>query len=266
MSSPWRETLHLLLAPRCVALRRFARGWRPALVRSAHAEVDCGAVDWAAAVDALAALLATARSRGAEAHVILSSHFVRYALVPDNALLVTQEDRLRYARHNFVRVHGPAAERWSVRVGGHAGAAVASAVEPELIAALRALLARNGLRVCALQPALMAAFNAARAQLPAAGVRLFVVEPGIAVSATWRQGWRRVRSHRLAEAPAQELPMLIDRERALDDDADDAPVCVLPLLAADEAFDADGMRTLPPLWPDAAVDQRAPATDARKAA
>lgn len=266
MSSPWRETLHLLLAPHRVALRRFARGWRPAIARSAHAEVGGDAVDWACAVDALAALLASAPARGADAHVIVSSHFVRYALVPDNALLVTQDDRLRYARHNFVRVHGPAAERWSVRVGGDSGAAIASAVESELVAALRALLSRNGLRACALQPALMAAFNAARAQLPAAGVRLFVVEPGIAVGATWRQGWRRVRSHRLAQAQAQELPMLIDRERALDDDADDAPVCVLPLLAADAAFMADEVRTLPPLWPDAAFDERAPESGTRKAA
>lgn len=266
MSSPWREALHLLLAPRCVALRRFARGWRPAIVRSARAEVGGGDGHWGGAVDALAALLAAAPARGADAHVIVSSHFVRYALVPDNVLLVTQDDRLRYARHNFVRVHGPAAERWSVRVGGAAGASIASAVEPELVDALRALLARNGLRACALQPALMAAFNAVRAQLPAAGVRLFVVEPGIAVSATWRQGWRRVRSHRLAEAPAQELPMLIDRERALDDDADDTPVCVLPLLAADAAFDADDVRALPPLWPDAAADGRATEPDARKAA
>ncbi|MDL1862565.1 hypothetical protein FBR04_16285 [Betaproteobacteria bacterium PRO7] len=266
MSSPWRETLHLLLAPHRVALRRSARGWRPAIVQSAHAEIDSGDVHWAAAVDALAALLASAPARGADAHVIVSNHFVRYALVPDNVLLVTQDDRLRYARHNFVRVHGPAAERWSVRVGGAAGAAIASAVEPELVDALRALLARNGLRACALQPALMAAFNAVRSQLPAAGVRLFVVEPGIAVSATWRQGWRRVRSHRLAQAPAQELPMLIDRERALDDDADDAPVCVLPLLPVDAAFDADEVRTLPPLWPDAASDGRATESDARKAA
>lgn len=266
MSSPWRETLHLLLAPHRVALRRFARGWRPSIVRSAHAEVDGGDVHWAAAVDALAALLAAAPARGADAHLIVSNHFVRYALVPDSALLVTQDDRLRYARHNFVRVHGAAADRWSVRIGGAGGASIASAVEPELITALRALLARNGLRAGALQPALMAAFNAARAQLPGAGVRLFVVEPGIAVSATWRQAWRRVRSHRLAELPAQELPMLIDRERALDDDADDAAVCVLPVLRSEAAFDAAQVRTLPPLWPDTGSDGRATEPDARKAA
>ena len=265
MSSPWRETLHLLLAPRCVALRRFARGWRPAPTRSAHAEAGDGDCHWAAAVDALAALLASAPARGAVAQVTVSSHFVRYALVPDNALLVTQDDRLRYARHNFVRVHGPDAGRWSVRVGSDTGAAIASAVDHELVDALRALLARNGLRACALQPALMAGFNAARAHLPAAGVRLFVVEPGIAVSATWRQGWRHVRSQRLAQQPAQDLPKLIDRERALDDDADDTPVYVQPLVPT-EMLEPGAARVLPPLWPDAAVGEPATEPDARKAA
>lgn len=266
MSSPWRESLHLLLAPHCVALRRVARGWRPTPAPTVRADVEGGDGHWAPALDALGALLASAPARGADAHVTVSSHFVRYALVPDDALLVTQDDRLRFARQNFVRVHGPDAERWNVRVGGDAGAAIASAVDAALVEALRALLARAGLRACALQPALMAGFNSARAQLPAAGVRLFVVEPGIAVSATWRQGWQRVRSQRLARPLAQELTEAIDRERALDDNADDALICVLPLVPAEATLDADGVRVLPPLWPDAAAGEPATEPDARQAA
>jgi len=261
VSPRWRDELRLLLTPQRAALQRFARGLRPAPVQRAQLDAADGApLDWAPALEALDALLGAAPARGADATVIVSSHFVRYGLVPASELLVTQEDEARFARHNFIRVHGAAAEHWSVRVspgnGAAQGGAVASGMEQALVDALRALLARHGLRLRALQPALMAAFNHARLALPADGCRLVVHEPGIAVSALLAPGWRRVRSQRVAQPAPEALARLLEREQALDDQAPtDVPICVLPLLPLAQplrAAQGAAPKLLEAFWPESA--------------
>ncbi len=233
MLPPWRDDLCVLVTPSCVGVH-----WHPGLLRRPTpgpqaVEVAGGAtLDWAPALDALDALLSRSPARGARATVVLSSHFVRYALVPESPLLVTHDDDLRFARNNFVRVFGDAAQSWSVRVSrAGSGAAIASAIPPDLIDALRVCLAAHGLVAHVLQPALTAAFNKRRAWLPAPGCLLVVVEPGIAVSAIVRDGWRQLRSRRMTLPPRDGLQQLIARERALEDEAEATlPACVLPLL------------------------------------
>lgn len=258
MSPLWRDEVQLLLTPRRVALRRRARGLRPVLVQAAQSDLAHGQdLHWSAPLDALAALLRSAAARGADATVVLSSHFVRHSLVPESELLVTHDDALRFARHNFMRIHGAAAERWSVRVsegdGAEGGSGLASGVEQELVDALRALLVAHGLRPRALQPLLMAAFNQARPLLPKGGCRLVVLEPDIAVSALLQPGWRRVHSQRLAGPAADELQRLIERERLQDDEPPAGHVtCVLPLQPLPQPVpEAADLRVLAPLWPDA---------------
>ncbi|HEX9184394.1 MAG TPA: hypothetical protein VF876_14160 [Burkholderiales bacterium] len=268
MSPRWRDEIHLLLTPGRVALRRYARGLRPALAQDQWREVPGAPLRWEPALEALEALLAAAPARGADATVVLSSHFVRYCLVPQSELLATREDEARFARHNFIRIHGAAAEGWSVRVsaadGVAGGSGVASAIEQELVDALRELARRHGLRARALQPALMAAFNRARASLPAGGCRLLVLEPGLAVSALLEPGWRRVRSQRLSAPLAQALGALLERERALEGEGPAGAVtCVLPLLDPGEPLaEIPGveLRALDALWPDASAAQAATAS------
>jgi len=261
VSPRWRDELRLLLTPQRAALQRFARGLRRAPVQRAQLDAAPGAaLDWTPALEALGALLAAAPARGADATVIVSSHFVRYGLVPASELLVTQEDEVRFARHNFMRVHGAAAEHWSVRVSPGDGTAqdggLASGMEQALVDALRALLERHGLRPRALQPALMAAFNHARLALPAGGCRLIVHEPGIAVSALLAPGWRRVRSQRVAEPAAEALAQLLEREQVLEDEAPaDVPICLLPLLPLAQPLPAApgaAPHLLEAFWPESA--------------
>lgn len=266
MSLRWRSETLLLVAPERVALRRTARGLRPAPAHSSALAVSGAARHWAAPLEALEALLADAPGRGGEARVVLSSDFVRYCLVPPSDLLVTREDEVRFAQQNFLRIHGAQAEGWSVRVGAGVpgGAAVASGVEQALVDALRALLARHGLRPAGLQPALMALFNRARGQLPAAPCRIVALEPGMAVSAVLAPGWRDLRGQRVSGSPGEALERLIARERALEDeDTAGIETCVLPLLPLAHAHAAgEGVRVLEPWWNDAA----APAAGERKAA
>lgn len=257
MSLRWRSETEILLTPERVALRRSARGLRGAPAPATGLAVAGAERHWGAPLEALEALLATAPKRGGEASVVLSSHFVRYCLVPPSELLVTREDEVRFAQQNFVRIHGAAAEGWSVRVsaGIPGGPALASGVEQPLLEALRALLARHGLRPRALQPALMALFNHARDALPAA-CRVVALEPGMAVSAVLCPGWRDLRSQRVAGPLGEALERLLARETALEDeDTAGIETCVLPLLPlAPAPAPGEGVRVLEPGWNDAAAD------------
>ena len=255
MSPRWRSETVLLVAPERVALRRRLRGLRAGAAHVAELPVIGAERHWEAPLSALEAVLAAAPGRGGEASVVLSSHFVRYCLVPPSDLLVTREDEVRFAQQNFVRIHGAAAESWSVRVcaGVPGGPAVASGVDAALVEALRALLARHGLRPRALQPALGALFNAARGALPAGGCRVVALEPGMAVSAVLAPGWHELRSQRMGAPLDEALERLLARETALEDEATAGiETCVLPLLpfAAPPAL-GEGVRVLEPWWTDA---------------
>lgn len=257
MSWLWRDELRILLTPREVRLQRRARGARAIMVeQQAAAVTGADPFDWAAAMQTLAGLLAQRPRRGADAVVILSNHFVRYTRVPASELLVTRDDELRFAKQDFARVYGAAAEHWHVALSPAAdGAAVASGVPSGLVDALRAALTACGLRPKSLQPALVAGFNAARSALPAGPMRLVAVEPGMAVSALLAPGWQRIRSQRITGS--DDVERIVQRERTLDDVAPaNEAVCVLPLFGeAVPAMLSDGtaIQTLPPVWAEVAA-------------
>jgi hypothetical protein len=249
VSLRWREEVEVLVTPQHVAVRRYARGAGTRVVHAADAAPGSPGFDWQPALEALDALLPPAAVRGAAATFVVSSHFVRHAVVPASDVLATHDDVLRYAQQNFVRVHGAAAERFSVRVSADAGGGLASGIEQALVDALHARACAHGLRPRALQPALMAAVNRARDALPAGACRIVVVEPGIATVALWRQGWRRVRCQRLDATPAESLVRLLERESVLDDGSVPATV-VVPLTALDPPLQTPSdVRVLPALWP-----------------
>lgn len=248
MSLRWRDEIEVLVTPQHVAVRRYARGAGVRIVHAADAAPGSPGFDWQPAMEAIDTLLRPAAVRGAAATFVVSSHFVRHAVVPASDVLATYDEVLRYAQQNFVRVHGAAAERFSVRVSAEAAGGLASGIEQALVDALRDRAHAHGLRPRALQPALMVAVNRARDALPAGACRIVVVEPGIATVALWRQGWRRVRCQRLDAPPAEALARLLERESVLDDDG--AATVVVPLVALDAPpqmpFD---VRILPALWP-----------------
>lgn len=246
------DCVDVLLTPQGVGLRRRHTHRLPERPTFAlWSDVDAaGGLHWAAPLETLEHLLDTPGLRGAHALICLSNHFTRCALMPASDLLITHDDVLRFARHNFERVHGAPASTWSVRVttlpdGSH----LASGVDRELVDALRALLQTHGLVPRGLEPALMTLYNAARAALPAEACRLVVVEPGLAITALLQPQWRHVRTHRLRRPGGAELAHLIERERSFDDEgAAQAPTCLLPLVPLEPAPLPSGTRAFDAFW------------------
>lgn len=175
----------VLLAPGCIV----AGG------REIACDAAFGAQLWDGAVAALRGIEWPARRR---ITVVLSNHFVRYAVVPWSAALADAAEEQAYVRHHFVRIHGERAKSWVLRWSGEGGDAprLASAIDAALLDALKASFpARGKARLASVQPALMALANRARPAVPRSGAWLVHAERGRACVARYAEGaWRSVQN------------------------------------------------------------------------
>lgn len=214
--SPWSvERLLIGLYPdRLLWLRHDAR-----LRVRAHERLSVGPAPvqprWAGALALLRDALTGAR---AEASVVLSSHFVRYALVPWSVHASQPAQREEMARHAFAQVHGAAAEGWCVQVSdGALGAPlVAAAVDRALLDGIDEVCAAARVRLVSVQPHLMAAFNRFHAKLGRTPKWLAVVEPGaLCLGLLARGRWQRLLCRRSGADWVGDLRTLLMQETCL---------------------------------------------------
>jgi hypothetical protein len=184
-------------------------------LRSAEVEPQDGVeqvAPWRASVDALASLLSGARGR---VEIIVSNHFARYVLVPWSESLVRDGERLAFARLAFREVYGAPADAWEVCLDdAPAGKPMlASAIDRELLVAIRGLTATSGLSLEAVIPSMADCINRHRRALKKPGFCLTNVEPGRLTFAFWARGqWLAVRSRRVDGSIADQLPTLVKQE------------------------------------------------------
>ncbi len=182
--------------------------------------VDSGTAEepWRAAIAALPKLLEAHAQRAADATVVLSNHFVRYALLGANDRLSSREEWLEYASHHFEKTYGARARDWDIQVAesGAAHPRLASAIDKVLLAAAAAAFEKSRVRLRSIQPYLMIAFNRA---LPSMGQSPFwfvVEEPGRLLLGLVRDGvWQSVRARQTSARWCEELPRMVERESAL---------------------------------------------------
>lgn len=218
MSPSWRERVRIALLPHEVALVRLGRGSARRVIdrKCIPCPTGNGQSNWAGTVEALHDLLAHPNLGKGEATLILSNHFIRYAVLPWSAQLVTQAEEQEFARVRFAQVYGQAAHDWSIVLSpAVAGAGrLCAAVDQALIAAVTSAMAASTLRLVSLQPALMAQFNEWRRRI---GDDAWVVttERGrLLVAWICRGEWRSVRMRPLNGA-AVVLGEVLEQERLL---------------------------------------------------
>jgi hypothetical protein len=194
------------------------------------------AAEWRAAIEALPQVLLSLECR--EASVVLADQFVRYALLPWNAAINSEEQWLALARHRLAAIHGPVAAEWEVRLTDTApmGPRLACAVDRGLIEALASTFVALNVRLASVQPFLVAAFNRIRRQIGNGSCWLVIEEPGRLTLAFIQRGvWIAIRSRRAGERWRETLPELIERESAFL--ALSAP-CTRVIVCAQGDFDA----------------------------
>lgn len=234
MSLLFRDELRVMLTPEQVLLVRIRRGmtWRGlrrrvmekkslpciAACETQGSGVPGGTPLWGAAVQALEAALAKQAGRRVFATVILSNHFMRYALLPWSDVPATEDEEIAYARHTFRQGYGEAADGWELRLSpGRIGQPqLASAVDKRLPDALRALFGRAGIPLESIQPHLMTAYNACRPSLIGRNAWFALLEPGSLCLARLRHGgWESVRTMRMEGDGRVALPLMLEREAYL---------------------------------------------------
>jgi hypothetical protein len=221
VSPLWRRSLRIALAPGSVCAVLMARGRKPAVEKKLAWGCRPGASDthpWQAAIRALREGIGELQAKGADATIVLSNHFVRYALLPWSDQVTGAEERQAMARIHFERHFGAASSGWTVRLSDDAygKASLASAVDLSLPEAILQACQGAGLRPASVQPYLMSVFNQYRRQLAAPNTCLVVAEPGkIGLLMAGAGGWFAVRTLPLRHGLSQELEPLVRRELLL---------------------------------------------------
>jgi len=171
--------------------------------------------DWRGAVNALPEILQA--HKGAEASIVLADQFARYALLPHNDAVKSNDQWLALAKHRFGALHGPVAAEWEVKVTQTApqGARLACAIDRELIQQLVSTFVHEGVKLIAVQPFVVAAFNRIRQQVGNGSCWIVVEEPGRLTLALLQRGaWMAIRNRRSDERWRIVLPEILERESA----------------------------------------------------
>jgi len=194
------------LAPTHAAVARTPRGFAP---RTTFERLDGPGLD---------AVLAREPKVPVRLTVVLSNHFVRYALLPASKALAAPAEWSAFAAHAFESVHGREARGWTHVLAraprGHAR--IAAAIDTDFLESIRTAVARHPhMRLLSVQPYLAGAFDRMRAKLGRAPAWLALVEPGRAVIALVESGrWVTVRARGLGPDWAADLRTAIAREEA----------------------------------------------------
>ena len=218
MSLLLRDELRIALNPEHVTLERLGRGFRPAV--KDRQVVPCTAplrdeAPWAKALESLESGLARLNREKLGAQVVLSNHFVRYALLPWNDQISDQREEQAFIRHCFARTYGEEAQRWVFRLSpcGYGKTRVACAIDQGLLDGLDRITSAHGVRVVSLQPAFMAAFNQWRRQIRDSVAWFVVAEPGRLCLSLLQQGsWCNLRTMKTGTDWQQALRKLLERE------------------------------------------------------
>jgi hypothetical protein len=218
----WRNHLRIGLCPDRLLLASYHRGLKPARARQ-----DAVAVkplnegpQWRAPLEAIPSVFADLKSNP-EVSVVLADQFVRYALLPWNETLKTEEQWLALARHRFTGIYGAAAAGWDVKVTETSpkGPRLACGLEPELLEALAATFVKLNVSLVSVQPFLVNAFNRINAKtknvMGDGTCWLLVEEPGRLTLALLLRGvWTAIRSRRIDPHWRMVLPQILQRESA----------------------------------------------------
>ena len=197
MSRLFPDRLLLELAPASITLARLRGPLHKQRMekRSLACDPAYGNEPWQGAIAALKSL---EFKEPCKVTLVLSSQFVRYAVVPWSGALATAAEEDAYLRHYFVKIHGERAKTWVLRASeGAAGAArLASAIDAALLEEIRNSFPRGGkAKLSSVQPQLMSRFNQHRKSVPAGGAWLVIAEPDRAcVALHVGGGWRSVQS------------------------------------------------------------------------
>ncbi len=170
---------------------------------------------WRACLNATIAALRSKTRTGVQVDVVLSSHFVRYALVPWSENIVRDSERLAFARLILRNVYGASADAWEVCLDEQpAGqSSFACAIDRALLTGLAGAIAAAGARLGEVTPVLADCINRHRRLLKDRQFCLAHAEPGrVTLAFRSDMGWQSVRARRVDGSLTDMLPSVLKQE------------------------------------------------------
>jgi hypothetical protein len=215
VSPSWRERLLIDIAAQHVGVRRYSRGWRPRLLGASRAPLRSADADGVA--QALVDAMPASGARPADAEVVLSADWVRFAVLDAAASLRGADERSAAARHALRRVYGEGAAHWRVSASlSGSDSLLAAGIEQALFDRIAQALTAGGATLVSVQPSLTGALNHCRRWLDRPSW-FVLLEPGRALQCfSDGKQLRSVRSHRVRHAVDDELQDWLEQGRLVD--------------------------------------------------
>jgi len=214
--SLWRrDRVEVWLAPSAVVLARTRGGLFARSAPSTRQAVVADERSWEGAVAALEQEMAQAQWSGANLHVRVSDHFVRYVMLPWRDGLRNLAEWTVYAERELDDRFGSGGQL-EIRIAAQRAGQprLAAAIDTELVEALRALATRCRSRLAAIETNLCRAGNRARRAIVKTDAVIAVSEPGrLSLLAARQDRWTEVVSVRSGSEPSAALRASIAQMR-----------------------------------------------------
>ena len=186
------------LSPYHLSALRLKGGLWPHVVDKYDQSIETSdATRWEDAINALEVLLATETWSSGQITVVLSNHWVRYALVAGKPSLGADEQKI-LANIVFEKTYGSISLGWEIRTSpvSNDGAMVASGVPKRLIEEIRRVC---GKRLKSIRPLLMPATHTATHVIKNNTGRLVIAEPGRVTLVSIHKGqWQSISSRAIS--------------------------------------------------------------------
>lgn len=220
MSPLWGSHLCIALRPDAIALVRFScRNAKILEYHTAPCPYNDPNAGWAVALHTLSEILSKEpKWTGASVTIILSHHYVQYAVIPWTDNVRTHYERIELARLRFIDIFGEHNAYGDIRVSpGNPGMPwLACAINAQLKEELRVICKNSGSTLSSIQPFLMAAANYFYKNLSGTSFNLVVAELDRALLAIMHDGnWFEVRTLQISASVGVDLIRLIERSRIL---------------------------------------------------
>jgi hypothetical protein len=173
---------------------------------------------WKNALDKLATEILRLSSKPKLVRVVLSNHFLRYAIVDIDQAMQSKAEQLAFVKHRFVQTYGEAAESWELRLDQECPGApyLASAVDGLLLFKLREIFSEAKIKLQSVQPCLMKAYNQSQSKFSDKNAWFVLYEDGNLCIVWLKAGHPgSIRTIKAGEDWLEKLPEIIDRESFL---------------------------------------------------
>ncbi|MCX7180944.1 MAG: hypothetical protein NTX56_19980 [Proteobacteria bacterium] len=254
MSPLWRDRLIVGLAPERLTAVRLGKGLHPRPIRQCEVRLEADSTTpWRPGVTAFQDLVRDTQWQTAGIEFVLSSHFVRYAVIPGDPNAQTANERTALGAIVFRKTFGNLCQDWSITLSetpkglSTLGAAIPSGLLEDLLASVG-----KHCRIHSIRPDLMEAFNRFGESLKDRPAIFALVEPGRATIAQVADGaWKSITSRLTPTDDANAFAHVLEEEAALCPFPENAALWIRDLTgtAVISAEMAGRIRPVPAPWP-----------------